>query len=420
MRVSSFQVVIGIDWADEEHAFCLVDLKKGSKESGSVKQTPEAIADWVHSLHRRFPDTSIAVCLEQSRGALIYALMQYEFLTLVPVNPKQLARFREALGCSGAKDDPWDAELLAELLAKHESCLRVWKPDTQQTRLLTLLNEDRRNLVNQRRDLTSRLRSLLKQYFPQALQLLSTLHSSLACATLECWPSLPDLQQASEWDLREIWKDHGRLSTKQRDKWRQIIDDAVPLTTDQAIVQSRKLLVGAIVRQIVVLNQAIEEYDKRIAVLFAEHEDHDIFDSFPGAGPAMAPRLLAAFGTDRERFSDAAAVQSLSGIAPVTKQSGKSKFVHRRWACNKFLLQTFHEHAAHSLKYSRWAKAYYNMMKKEKTCAHHAAVRALAFKWIRVLYRCWKNRELYDESKYLAVLTKRNSPIIEHLESTDD
>ena len=196
--MSSFQVVIGIDWADEEHAFCLMDLGKNSKESGTIKQTPEAIADWVHSLHRRFPDTSIAVCLEQSRGALIYALMQYEFLTLVPVNPKQLARFREALGCSGAKDDPGDAELLEELLAKHEQCLKVWKPDTQETRLLASLNEDRRNLVNQRRDLTSRLRSQLKQYFPQALQLFSTLHSPLACATLECWPSLPDLQQASE------------------------------------------------------------------------------------------------------------------------------------------------------------------------------------------------------------------------------
>jgi transposase len=346
--------------------------------------------------------------------------MQYEFLTLVPVNPKQLARFREALGCSGAKDDPGDAELLAELLAKHEQCLKVWKPDTQETRLLASLNEDRRNLVNQRRDLTSRLRSQLKQYFPQALQLLGTLHSSLACATLECWPSLPDLQQASELDLREIWEKHGRLSVKQRDKWLQIIDDAIPLTTDQAILESRKLLVVTVIRQIVVLNQAIEEYDKRIAVLFAEHEDRDIFDSFPGAGPAMAPRLLAAFGTDRERFSAAGAVQSLSGIAPVTKQSGKSKIVHRRWACNKYLLQTFHEHAAHSLRYSRWAKAYYNMMKKEKNCAHHAAVRALAFKWIRVLYRCWKNRELYDESKYLEVLTKRNSPIIAHLEPGDD
>lgn len=417
--MSSFQVIIGIDWADEEHVSYLMDLEKGSNELGKITQTPEAIADWAHSLRQRFPDTSIAICLEQSRGALIYALMQYEFLTLVPVNPKQLARFREALGCSGAKDDPRDAKLLAELLAKHGQCLKAWKPDTQETRMLALLNEDRRNLVNQRRDLTSRLRSLLKQYFPQALQLLSTLHGSLACAMLELWPSLPDLQQASESDLREVWKTNGRSSTKQRDEWLQLIDSAVPLTTDQAIVESRKLLVGAIVRQIVVLNQAIEEYDKRIAALFAQHEDHAIFASFPGAGPSMGPRLLAAFGTDRERFPSASAMQSLSGIAPVTKQSGKSKFVHRRWACSKFLLQTFHEHAAHSLKYSPWAKAYYTMMRKARGCAHHAAVRALAFKWIRIFQRCWKNRELYDESKYMAALTKHNSPIIKYLETSD-
>ena len=417
--MNSFQVIIGIDWADEEHAWCLMDVEKGTKERGSVKQTPEALADWVSSLRQRYPDASIAICLEQSRGALIYALMQHGSLTLVPVNPKQLARFREALGCSGAKDDPRDAELLAELLAKHGESLKPWKPDTPETRELALLSQDRRNLVNQRRDLTSRLRSQLKQYFPQALELLSNLQSALACATIERWPSLSDLQRASESDLREVWDTYGRFNAKRRDKWLQLIDNAVPLTTDQAIVESRKLLVCAIVRQVAVLNQAIEEYDKRIAALFAQHEDHDIFASFPGAGPSMAPRLLTAFGTDRERLSSAAAMQSLSGIAPVTKQSGKTKFVLRRWACNKFLLQTFHEHAAHSVKHSRWAMAYYTMMRKARNCAHHAAVRALAFKWIRVLYRCWERREFYDESKYIDVLTKRNSPIIEYLEPSD-
>ena len=130
----------------------------------------------------------------------------------------------------------------------------------------------------------------------------------------------------------------------------------------------------------------------------------------------MGPRLLSAFGADRERFSAAADVQCISGIAPVTRRSGKSMVVLRRWACNKFLRQTFHEYAALSIKFSAWARAYYVMMKK-RTGTHHTAVRALAFKWIRIFFRCWKDRTLYDESQYLASLQKRNSPILKYLVS---
>ena len=108
-KMLSFQVAIGVDWADEKHAICLIDREKDAKEFCCIQQTPEAISDWANSLRRRFPDTQIAICLEQSRGALIYALMKFEFFTLVPVNPKQLARFREALAPSVAKDDPEDA-----------------------------------------------------------------------------------------------------------------------------------------------------------------------------------------------------------------------------------------------------------------------------------------------------------------------
>ena len=411
-----FRVVAGVDWADEKHDICLVDQAEGTKEFEVIDQTPEGISAWVHSLRRRFSDTQIAVCLEQSRGALIYGLMQYDFLSLVPVNPKQLARFREAIGSgAGAKDDPGDAELLSELFAKHGDRFKVWKPDTEETRLLTLLTEDRRNLVNERTAYTNELKSLLKQFFPQALSLCSTLYSSVACELLSCWSSLPELKQATFDDIRELYHSHGRASQQQlRDRW-LLIEKAVPLTTDKAIVTSRQMRVGAIVCQIKELNKAISAYDEKIGKLYTQHPDHEIFDSFPGAGRVMGPRALGAFGTDRERFSSAADLQSLSGIAPVTKKSGKSLVVHRRWACNKFLLQTFHEYAAMSIKYSDWARAYFDIM-KEKTGGHHAAVRALAFKWIRIIFSCWKTRTRYDEAKYVACLKRRNSPIIKRLE----
>jgi transposase len=405
------RVIVGMDWGDEKHAVFLIDEVTGKRSHQEVEHSPEAIAEWIASLRRQFPDQKVVICLEQTRGALIYALMKYEFLSLVPVNPKQLARFREVLGASEAKDDPDDAEFLAELFAKHETHLRIWKPDAEETRLLTLLSEDRRHCVDHRTSLTNQLKSQLKQYFPLALHLVDSIYSPLACALLERWPSLSEMQAATDEEILDLFREYRGGNRQQRQEKVAMIRDALALTTDSAIIRSRRLLVLTLIQQIKVLNGAIQEYDQQIQSAFHSHADYDIFHSFPGAGAAMGPRLLCAFGSDRERYSAAQDVQSISGIAPVTRRSGKSRVVRRRWACNKYLRQTFHEYASHSIKFSAWARAYYVMM-KERTGGHQAALRSLAFKWIRILYRCWRDRQLYNESVYLDSLRRRNAPLL--------
>lgn len=408
------RVIVGMDWGDEKHAVFVINEFTGNRSRQDVEQTPEAIDEWVTSLRQQFPNTPVVICLEQTRGALIYALMKYEFLVLVPVNPRQLARFREVIGAAEAKDDPDDALFLAELYARHATHLRVWKPDTEETRLLSMLNEDRRHCVDQRTALTNQLKSQLKQYFPQALQLFDSIHSPFACALLERWSSLSEIQAATDPEILQLFHECHAGSQQQRQEKLAIIRDAVPLTIDRAILQSRRLLVRALIRQVKDLNESIQEYEKQIETAFHAHADYEIFHSFPGAGAAMGPRLLCAFGTDRDRYSNAEELQCLTGIGPVTRRSGKSRVVRRRWACNKYLRQTFHEYARHSIKFSPWAHAYYVMM-KERTGGHHAALRALAFKWIRVLFRCWHDHQLYDESVYLESLRRRNSPLLQYL-----
>ncbi len=130
----------------------------------------------------------------------------------------------------------------------------------------------------------------------------------------------------------------------------------------------------------------------------------------PGAGPQLAPRLLVAFGSDRSAFGAALEVQKKSAIAPVVDRSGQSKGVHRRWCRNRFLCQTFHEYAAHSIPYSRWAKAYYEEL-RARGKSHHTALRALAFKWIRIIFRLWQDGTTYDEDRFLQALRKRHSPL---------
>jgi transposase len=156
--------------------------------------------------------------------------------------------------------------------------------------------------------------------------------------------------------------------------------------------------------------EAIAQMEKQIAELFGQHVDHDLFSSFPGAGPVLAPRLLGAMGADRGRFAAASEVQRLSGIAPVLERSGKSCWVHRRWACPKFVRQSFHEFAGQSILRSAWARAFYEQQ-RQRGNGHHAAVRSLAYRWIRIIYRCWQMRVPYCEETYRRALEKRQSPL---------
>ena len=158
------------------------------------------------------------------------------------------------------------------------------------------------------------------------------------------------------------------------------------------------------------LLEGIANLDGNIEEATGVHPDFFIFQSLPGAGSALAPVLLAALGSQRDRYDSADEVQKHSGIAPVTETSGKKKWVHFRWACAKFLRQSFHEWAGHTIGHSVWARAYYQQQ-RERGNDHHAAVRALAFKWIRIVFRCWKDRVVYDENKYLAPLARRGSPL---------
>ncbi|MGF6413981.1 transposase [Paraburkholderia sp. MM5482-R2] len=159
-------------------------------------------------------------------------------------------------------------------------------------------------------------------------------------------------------------------------------------------------------------------FDKEIAALAPTLPDFALFESLPGAGPHLTPRLLVAFGKQRERFHSAHELQQYAGIAPVTERSGKKSWVHWRWQCPRFLRQTFVEWADQTVNKSFWAGAYYRQQ-RAKGASHQAAVTALAFKWIRVLYRCWQTGRVYDESTYLNALRKRGSPLLAHAASPE-
>jgi transposase len=402
---------VGIDWADQKHDVVLRSAAEPAKvEHQVLAHEVNALLDWINHLQQRFGSKGkVLVCLEQSRGALIYQLMGYELFELYPINPSQLANYRKAFATSGAKADRPDAELLCELVYCHRDRLKAWKPDDALTRKLATLNEDRRKAVDRRTELANEIKSQLKAYFPLALQVLDNdTSSALAADLLLQWPTLETLQKAGPHKVRKFFYGHNCRHEQKLLERLRLIQEAKPLLSDLAVIEPAALRLQMLAQQLKVLLPYIARYEKQIAELFDAHPDSFLFRDLPGAGAALAPRLLTAFGTDRARFGSAAQLASLSGIAPVRQASGKSMTVQMRWACPKFLRQSFHEFGAASIRFCPWAQACYDAQ-RARGKGHHAAVRAVAFKWIRILFACWKQRSAYTQALYLQALQTRGS-----------
>ena len=407
----SHDLVIGLDRSDTKADLCLIQTATGQTSSETLATSPESLRTWLLELRQRFPDAALAICLEQPAGHLIPYLETYSWITLYPINPISLQKYREAFVTSRAKDDGKDAYYLAQILLHHPDQFKPWVAQDSQTRLLQQLVAHRRAVVDERTALTNRLQALLKAYYPQALELCGEeLWRPLATAFLLKWPTLTAVQKARHATLKEFYYRHGSRSPKLIEQRLQTIPQAIAVSDEPALNLTLALRVQLICRQLQDVVRTIQEFDNQIAQTFGDHPDRPIFASLPGAGPVLAPRLLAVFGAERERFERAANVQRHSGIAPVTKQSGKSRRVHRRYLCAKFERQSFHEYAKESIRWSRWAAAYY-LQQRSKGCPHHTAVRALAFKWLRILFRCWKDHRPYEESRYLQSLQKRAKPV---------
>lgn len=413
LATQRFTAFVGIDWADTKHDICLQAGIDAPREFACIPHKVPDIEQWAQSLHQRFGGP-IAVAIELAKGPIVYALQRFPFLVLYPINPLTLAKYRQAFKPSRAKDDPTDAELALDLLIRHPERFAPLQVQSEGMRILQSLTEHRRELVGDKTRFTNRLTNALKQYYPQALDWFEQHDTVLYCDFLTRWPTLTQVKRARQTSLRAFFHAHNSRYPAVIEGRLEAIKAARPLTEDRGVIEPCRLQVLALVEQLRITLLAIDQFDRQIAELAPTLPDYTFFQDLPGAGPHLAPRLLAAFGEQRERFQAAESLQKYAGIAPVTERSGKKSWVHWRWQCPTFIRQTFVEWAAQTISKSFWAGAYYRQQ-RDKGSSYQAVVRALAFKWIRILYRCWQNRTPYDESRYLNALRKRGSPLIKNL-----
>jgi transposase len=402
---------IAIDWSDAKHDSCLFDASTSNKEDSILKHTPEELEAWASALRARFAGQPIAVGLEQSRGPRIYALLKYDCFVLDPINPTTLATYREAFSPSRAKDDPRDADYRLELLIHQRDRLRAWRPDEATTRTLPYLVEHRRRLVNDRTRLSQRMTALLKADFPQVLQWFDDIRTTRVCAVLRRWPTCESIKQVRPATLETFFPAHHSRRTETLSNRIAAIKEAVPWTTDQAVMTSSGLMINALATQMKTTLEAIRAFDQEMEQLCRTHEDYHLFASLPGAGPVYAARLTAAMGPDRDRWTTVDERLCFAGVAPVMERRGKSTWLRWRYCCPTCLRQSFHAYAGESINHACWARAY-DMSQRARGKSHPAAMRAWAFKWIRIIYTCWQARTPYSEVRYLESLRKKGSPLL--------
>jgi transposase len=350
-----FRLVIGLDRSDRKVDLCELTSCAAAPRCSTVSTAPEALRAHFEMIRAAYPAGRIALCLEAPAGNLLaFFAAHAPWLELYPVNPLTLKRFRETFVLSRANDDGKDALYLARLLQGHAQELRRWRPEDPVTAKLQQLVLHRRAVIDERTALTNRLQALLKGYFPQALELCGEdLWRPLAIAFLRRWPSLQALRTARPETLRRFYHLHGSRSPKLIAKRLALAEQAIALSENAALIESFSLRVSLVARQLAALLPVLAEYDRQIAHCFAQHPDAPVFASLPGAGAVLGPRLLAAVGSQRERFASPAKLQAATAIAPVTRQSGGKRLVRRRCTGSLFLRQGFHEWARESVRHSR-------------------------------------------------------------------
>lgn len=406
--IESGSVLIGLDWAKAKHDYCLL-RPDGEFESGQVEQEESALRHWLDQLAERFGGRRLCICMEAGREPLLWRLETHERVDLFVVNTATAARYRKTFTPSGDKNDRRDAASILDLLFRHPEKVKAHRKSGAEARALHQLSLARRQAVDRRTGVISSLREVFELYYPVASKLFDDLSTPLALAFLKKWPDPLSLSRVRESTLVAFFHKHHSRSEKTIGKRIELIRSADCLMDDPFLIEVARMRIADHLGQIQALNKAVADYEERIEEIFCEHEKMPLFSNLPGAAKKLAPRLLAAFCLIEPE--DASEMQTIVGIAPIRVQSGQSMKTFMRQRCPKFLRQSFHEFAGCSVNSSAWAKAFYDHQTKVKRKRAHAAKRALAFKWIRILYACWKHNRPYNETEYIASLQKRNSPI---------
>jgi transposase len=393
---------VGDDWAEDHHD---VELMDASGRRLAKARLPEGVAG-IARLHAMIgaqlgDDVEDAVGLvkvgiETDRGLWVQALVAAGY-EVFGVNPLQAARYRERLGVSGAKSDPGDAHVLADMVRTSSHQLRPVAADSVEAEAVKVVSRMHKTLIWERTRATQRLRHALREYFPAALVAFEDLD---AADTLELLAKAPDPDAAARLSLSQISAALKRARRRDIPVKAAMVQAA--LRSDQlrqpaVVTTAYAMSTRALVAVLTTLNEQVKVMEGQVEAHFGRHPDAEIILSQPGLGAVLGARVLGEFGDAKDRYASAKARKNYAATSPITRASGKKKTVLARFVHNDRLIDALMTQAFASLRVSPGARTYYDRQ-RARGATYNAALRQLANRLVGILHGCLKTGTPYDES----------------------
>jgi len=391
---------VGIDWATQAHAVCIIDQTGRVHWQGSVPHTAEGLADLLTRLRRFCRWGSVRLALERPSGLLVDTLVEAG-LEVVPIHPNALKASRPRYSAAGAKSDPGDAFILADLLRTDGHRFPSLRPPSDDTRALRALVRGRDDLVGQRVALANQLRALLERFWPGAAAIFADVDSPIALAFLTRYPTPHSAARLGDKRLAQFLGQHAYCGRRPVAELLGRLRRAPASQVGETEAEASGEVVRALVAVLSPLVLHLQQLSAAIEAALPQHPDGRLVQSLPRSGTVNAAQILAELGDDRARFPTDEQFAAEAGLAPVTHASGQHRAVVFRWACNKRLRRAFTTFADNSRHASRWAAHVYERA-RARGCRHQHAIRILARAWARILWRCWQDRAPYDVTRHRA------------------
>jgi transposase len=395
-QLQSWPAFAGIDWGGSHHQLCVVDHDGAKQREVRVTHDVAGLAELDLEL-ARFADR-LPVAIERAEGVLVEHLQAAGHVVFA-VSPRIAARARERYRVAPVKDDRFDAFVLADTL-RHEH--DRWRALSQPSPLLAeikALTRDRERLLETQQTIEAQLRSILDAYHPAPTHLFSSIDRQITLAFINEYPTPQSASRLRATRVGGFCKRNnytGRVAPEVlAERLRSNLLSGAPGT-----VAGKSMSAKSFAQILSLLNEQLAEFDDAIAAAVAEHPDSRIFASFPGVGPVLTAVMLAEIGEDRARFPTANVLLAEAGLAPVTRSSGRSEQVRFRYAANRHLREASMWWAFNSLKMSPWANDAFRTARDQRGQRYHRALRGLAARWMRVLWRCWIDGTTYDASQH--------------------
>ena len=391
-------IFVGDDWAEAHHDVYVCD-EAGIKLAS--KRLPEGI-DGMAKLHDLVASHAadpgdVVVGIETDRGLWVHALVEAGYVVYA-INPKAASRYRDRHTLSGAKSDPGDAKMLAELVRTDRHNHRQVAGDSALSEGIKILARAHQSLVWERTRAANRLRSSLREYFPAALDTFAELADRDTLAVLGAAATPGEAAKLTPGKIRTVLRRAGR----QRNIETRADAIAIGLRSDTlrapaAVESAHGATTQASVAILVALNIQIDVLASELADHFEQHPDSDFYLSLPGVGVVLGARALGEFGDDPNRYADAKSRKNYAGTSPITRASGTRYVALARFVRNNRLADALDQWAFSSITASPGARAFYNR-RRAAGDSHHKALRALANRWVGILHGCLDHRTLYDEN----------------------